>query len=186
MAMARGFETLMLKSEAKAKFMEAKVKLESQLEATLTHSNAMELICKTFLSDTPPENTGKKARETRSNIENLAPIQISRNLLAARNLTASIFGSEYMLIPLLVKEAELIDLIGDVLASIDPLESKILEMNFGFGFPDFFSMDELATAMGMSKRKILNIKIKALRKLRHPSRAEKIKDMFAPFVLEGS
>jgi hypothetical protein len=44
MAMARGFETLMLKTEAKKKFLEAKAQMEKQLGVTLTHSNAMEIM----------------------------------------------------------------------------------------------------------------------------------------------
>jgi len=51
MAIARGFETLMLKTEAKKKFIEAKKKMESQLGVTMTHSNAMEIMCDQILSD---------------------------------------------------------------------------------------------------------------------------------------
>jgi hypothetical protein len=51
MAIARGFETLMLKTEAKKKFVDAKKKLESQLGVTLTHSNAMEIMAEQILSD---------------------------------------------------------------------------------------------------------------------------------------
>jgi hypothetical protein len=51
MAIARGFETLMLKTEAKKKFIDAKKKMESQLGVTMTHSNAMEVMCDQILSD---------------------------------------------------------------------------------------------------------------------------------------
>lgn len=51
MAIARGFETLMLKTEAKKKFIDAKKKMESQLGVTMTHSNAMEIMCDQILSD---------------------------------------------------------------------------------------------------------------------------------------
>ena len=51
MAIARGFETLMLKTEAKKKFVEAKKKLETQLGVSLTHSNAMEIMAEQILSD---------------------------------------------------------------------------------------------------------------------------------------
>ena len=49
MAMARGFETLMLKTEAKKKFLEAKAQMEKQLGVTLTHSNAMEIMADQIL-----------------------------------------------------------------------------------------------------------------------------------------
>lgn len=51
MAIAKGFETLMLKSEAKKKFLDAKKKMEAQLGVILTHSNAMELMADQILSD---------------------------------------------------------------------------------------------------------------------------------------
>jgi len=51
MAIARGFETLMLKTDAKKKFLDAKKKMESQIGVTLTHSNAMEVMCDQILSD---------------------------------------------------------------------------------------------------------------------------------------
>jgi hypothetical protein len=51
MAIARGFETLMLKTEAKKKFIDAKKKMETQLGVTMTHSNAMEIMCDQILSD---------------------------------------------------------------------------------------------------------------------------------------
>jgi len=51
MAIARGFETLMLKTEAKKKFVDAKKKLETQLGVSLTHSNAMEIMAEQILSD---------------------------------------------------------------------------------------------------------------------------------------
>jgi hypothetical protein len=51
MAIARGFETLMLKTEAKKKFLDAKKKMQLQLGVTLTHSNAMEIMADQILSD---------------------------------------------------------------------------------------------------------------------------------------
>ena len=51
MAIAKGFETLMLKSEAKKKFLDAKKKMESQLGVVMTHSNAMEMLADQILSD---------------------------------------------------------------------------------------------------------------------------------------
>lgn len=49
MAQARGFETLMLKTETKNKFREAKKKLEQELGFLLTHSQAIEIMCNKIL-----------------------------------------------------------------------------------------------------------------------------------------
>ncbi len=51
MAKANGFETLMLKVEAKEKFRKAKAKMEKDLGVTLTHSNAVEILADQILSD---------------------------------------------------------------------------------------------------------------------------------------
>ena len=49
MAQARGFETLMLKTEAKRKFVETKKLLEQEIGFELTHSQAMEMLCNKIL-----------------------------------------------------------------------------------------------------------------------------------------
>lgn len=49
MAQARGFETLMLRVETKKKFMETKKLLEQEIGFTLTHSQAMEILCNKLL-----------------------------------------------------------------------------------------------------------------------------------------
>lgn len=51
MAIANGFTTLMLKKEVKWKYKQAKAKMEKDLGVTLTHSNAIEIMCDQILSD---------------------------------------------------------------------------------------------------------------------------------------
>lgn len=51
MAIANGFTTLMLKKEVKDKYKQAKAKMEKDLGVTLTHSNAIEIMCDQILSD---------------------------------------------------------------------------------------------------------------------------------------
>lgn len=51
MAIANGFTTLMLKKEVKDKYKQAKAKMEKDLGVTLTHSNAIEVMCDQILSD---------------------------------------------------------------------------------------------------------------------------------------
>lgn len=51
MAIANGFETLLLKKEVKDKFKQAKAKMEEQIGMTLTHSQALEFLVDQILSD---------------------------------------------------------------------------------------------------------------------------------------
>ena len=51
MAIAKGFTALLIKKEVKEKYMQAKKKMEKDLGVTLTHSNAVDIICDQILSD---------------------------------------------------------------------------------------------------------------------------------------
>jgi hypothetical protein len=51
MAIANGFETLLLKKDVKDKYKQAKSKMEEQLGVTLTHSQAIEFLVDQILSD---------------------------------------------------------------------------------------------------------------------------------------
>lgn len=46
-----GFETLMVKVEAKEKFKQVKTAMEKEIGLSLTNSEAMTLMCKRILSD---------------------------------------------------------------------------------------------------------------------------------------
>jgi hypothetical protein len=51
MAIAKGFTALLIKKEVKEKYMQTKKKMEKELGVTLTHSNAVDIICDLILSD---------------------------------------------------------------------------------------------------------------------------------------
>ena len=51
MAIANGFTTLMLKKEVKEKYRQTKAKMEKQLGVTMTHSEAIGIMCDQILSD---------------------------------------------------------------------------------------------------------------------------------------
>ena len=51
MAIANGFETLLLQKDVKAKYKQAKAKMEEQIGMRLTHSQAIEFLVDQILSD---------------------------------------------------------------------------------------------------------------------------------------
>jgi len=63
-----------------------------------------------------------------------------------------------------------------VLDTLTPREKKVLEYRFGLddGIPK--TLDEVGVRFNVTRERIRQIEAKALRKLRHPSRARKIKD----------
>lgn len=63
----------------------------------------------------------------------------------------------------------------DVLASLTPREEKVLRMRFGIGEKSDHTLEEVGRDFSVTRERIRQIEAKALRKLRHPSRAKKLK-----------
>ncbi len=60
--------------------------------------------------------------------------------------------------------------IEDVLAQLSPREEKVLRMRYGVGEPCAYSLEEVGARMALTRERIRQIEIKALRKLRHVRR----------------
>ncbi|MEQ1505269.1 MAG: sigma-70 family RNA polymerase sigma factor [Myxococcota bacterium] len=67
-------------------------------------------------------------------------------------------------------EADLRDSIEDVLASLSPREEKVIRMRYGIGEPTHYSLEEIGARFALTRERIRQIEIKALRKLRHAKR----------------
>ncbi|MFB3887288.1 MAG: RNA polymerase sigma factor RpoD [Thermodesulfobacteriota bacterium] len=64
---------------------------------------------------------------------------------------------------------------GKVLASLTPREEKVLRMRFGIGEKYDHTLEEVGQDFDVTRERIRQIEAKALRKLRHPSRAKRLK-----------
>ena len=62
-----------------------------------------------------------------------------------------------------------------VLSTLDKREEKILRMRFGIGEKNDHTLEEVGQDFNVTRERIRQIEEKALRKLKHPSRAEKLK-----------
>jgi len=62
-----------------------------------------------------------------------------------------------------------------VLENLSPREEKVLRMRFGIGMNTDHTLEEVGKQFGVTRERIRQIEAKALRKLRHPSRSEKLK-----------
>jgi RNA polymerase primary sigma factor len=67
-------------------------------------------------------------------------------------------------------EADLRNCIDDVLASLTPREEKVIRMRYGIGEPTHYSLEEIGSRFALTRERIRQIEIKALRKLRHARR----------------
>jgi RNA polymerase primary sigma factor len=62
-----------------------------------------------------------------------------------------------------------------VLATLTPREEKVLRMRFGIGQKADHTLEEVGKDFDVTRERIRQIEAKALRKLRHPSRAKKLR-----------
>jgi RNA polymerase primary sigma factor len=62
----------------------------------------------------------------------------------------------------------------EVLATLTPREAKVLRMRFGIDMNTDHTLEEVGKQFDVTRERIRQIEAKALRKLRHPSRAEKL------------
>lgn len=64
--------------------------------------------------------------------------------------------------------------ITDMLDGLTPREAKVLRMRFGIGMNTDHTLEEVGKQFDVTRERIRQIEAKALRKLRHPSRSEKL------------
>jgi RNA polymerase primary sigma factor len=77
--------------------------------------------------------------------------------------------------------ASMRDVVKDVLDSLTPREAKVLRMRFGVEMSTDHTLEEVGKQFDVTRERIRQIEAKALRKLRHPSRSDKLKSF-----LEGN
>ena len=63
----------------------------------------------------------------------------------------------------------------NILESLTPREAKVLRMRFGINMNTDHTLEEVGKQFDVTRERIRQIEAKALRKLRHPSRSEKLK-----------
>lgn len=74
-----------------------------------------------------------------------------------------------------VENENLKQVIHEVLASLSPREAKVLMLRYGIDTNTEHTLEELGRQFVVTRERIRQIEAKALRKLRHPSRANKLR-----------
>ncbi|WP_375294346.1 RNA polymerase sigma factor RpoD [Caballeronia sp. PC1] len=72
-------------------------------------------------------------------------------------------------------QANLRDAIDQALDALSPREAKVLRMRFGIDTASDFTLEELGKQFDVTRERIRQIESKAMRKLMHPSRADKLR-----------
>ncbi len=71
--------------------------------------------------------------------------------------------------------ASLKEVTGEILDSLTPREAKVLRMRFGIEMNTDHTLEEVGKQFDVTRERIRQIEAKALRKLRHPSRSDKLR-----------
>ena len=74
--------------------------------------------------------------------------------------------------------ALLAEALKEILDTLTEREADVLRMRFGMYDGRTHTLEEVGTIFGVTRERIRQIENKAIRKLRHPSRAKKIKDFY--------
>ena len=77
---------------------------------------------------------------------------------------------------LAITNVNLVDQTRKVLATLTSREEKVLRMRFGIGEESHHTLEEVGQDFNVTRERIRQIEAKALRKLRHPTRSQKLKD----------
>lgn len=67
------------------------------------------------------------------------------------------------------------DVVKDVLDSLTPREAKVLRMRFGIEMSTDHTLEEVGKQFDVTRERIRQIEAKALRKLKHPSRSDRLR-----------
>ena len=68
--------------------------------------------------------------------------------------------------------------VREVLKTLTPREEKVLKMRFGIDVASEHTLEEVGNDFSVTRERIRQIEVKALRKLRHPSRSKKLRTFF--------
>ena len=77
-----------------------------------------------------------------------------------------------------VSMGKLSEAISEALEDLTEREAKVLRMRFGLELNTDYTLEEIGKQFDVTRERIRQIEAKALRKLRHPSRAEKLRTFF--------
>lgn len=77
-----------------------------------------------------------------------------------------------------VSSNDLKERVREILKSLTPREEKVLKMRFGIDVASEHTLEEVGRDFGVTRERVRQIEVKALRKLRHPSRSNKLQTFF--------
>lgn len=78
----------------------------------------------------------------------------------------------------IVANSDLKEKVREVLKTLTPREEKVLKMRFGIDVASEHTLEEVGKDFSVTRERIRQIEVKALKKLKHPSRSKKLQSFF--------
>ena len=72
---------------------------------------------------------------------------------------------------------EMIAVVQEVLETLTPRVIKVLRMRFGIGLTQDYTLEEIGVAFNLSRERVRQIEIKALRYMKNPNRSDKLLEL---------
>ena len=76
-----------------------------------------------------------------------------------------------------VAKRQMVDVVQEVLEGLTPRETKFLYVRFGIGLTQDYTLEEVGLMFDVTRERIRQIEAKALRKVKHPQRSEKLREV---------
>jgi RNA polymerase primary sigma factor len=74
-----------------------------------------------------------------------------------------------------VNSAVLRESMEDILQDLPPREVRVLQMRFGLTDGETYTLEEVGQKLGVSRERVRQIQAQALSRLRHPTRARRLR-----------
>lgn len=75
-----------------------------------------------------------------------------------------------------VQQLMLREQVEQALATLSPREARVIRLRYGLGYPNQLTLEEVGDKFGLTRERIRQIELQALRRLRHPSRARILRE----------
>jgi RNA polymerase primary sigma factor len=105
------------------------------------------------------------------------PVSLETPILSEEKELKDVIIDEKSISPFkMLENSEASDRIEQVLSSLTQREEKIIRMRFGIGEGSEHTLEEVGKFFNLTRERIRQIEIKALKKLRHPARSKVLKE----------
>lgn len=108
----------------------------------------------------------------------IEPVPLDTLLDNEENLPAELIENDAQSAPVnIVLQRNIHETVREVLESLSPGEARVLRMRFGIALSTDYTLEEVGKVFGVTRERIRQIESKALQKLKHPCRSDKLRDL---------